>query len=104
MGDETYQQDPLETFFNDINVRIRDLEDKQRVLRDRMLLTSESFVKERNKNFDEINEMKKTITELKEENKRMKALLIRLGEGIDMAARKEEVKILQNQFDLFRHG
>ena len=102
MPEEYAQQDPLEVFFNETNVRIRDLEDRQRVLRDRLLLTSESFVKERDKNFNEMNEMKKEIEVLKEENKRMKALLLRLGEGLDMAARKEEVRLLQRQFDLFR--
>jgi len=91
-----------ERFFADINTRIRDIEEKQSLLRDRMLLISESFVKERDKRFQEIVEMKKNIELLMQENKRMKELLLRLGEMANKSVRKEELMILQRQFDLFR--
>ena len=101
MVDE-YGQDYGGRFFSDINTRIRDLEEKQRILKDRMLLTSESFVKEREKNFDEIQEMKKVVERLKGENERLKEILLRISEGVDKSARKEELMILQRQFNLFR--
>lgn len=99
---EEFAQDYGDRFFTDVNTRIRDLEEKQRLLKDRMLLISESFVKEREKNFNELQEMKKIVELLREENKRMKEILLRIGEGVDRAARKEELMILQRQFDLFR--
>ncbi|MBU0760890.1 MAG: hypothetical protein KJ600_02305 [Nanoarchaeota archaeon] len=89
-------------FFSDINTRIRDLEEKHRLLKDRMLLISDSFVKEREKNFNEIQEMKKVVGVLMEQNKRLKEILLRISEGVDKSARKEELMILQRQFDLFR--
>lgn len=89
-------------FFTDINTRIRDIEEKQRLLRDRMKLISESFVKERDKNFNGIQEIKKDVEKLKLDNERMKDLLLRIGEGLNKSARKEELLILQRQFDLFR--
>jgi hypothetical protein len=89
-------------FFADVNTRIRDLEEKQRLLRDRMLLISESFVKEREKNFNEIQVMKKEVVKLKYDNERMKELLMRVGEKVADTPRKEELLILQRQFDLFR--
>ena len=91
-----------ERFFADINTRLRDIEEKQSLLRDRMLLISESFIKERDKKFQEIVEMKKNIELLIQENKRMKELLLRLGEMANKSVRKEELMILQRQFDLFR--
>jgi hypothetical protein len=89
-------------FFTDVNVRIRDLEDKQRILKDRMVLVGDSLVREREKSFREIQELKKIVVRLAEENKRMKDLLQRVGERVDMGARREELNILQRQFDLFR--
>ena len=91
-------------FFVEINTRIRDLEEKQRLLKDKMLLVSESFVKERDKNFNEIQEMKKTIVQLKEDNQRLKDLVLRMSELVDKSARKEELMILQRQFNLFRQN
>jgi hypothetical protein len=102
MADEFGQQGYGERFFMEINTRIRDLEEKQRLLNDRMLLISESFVRGREKNFEEIQAVKKSVEKLKNENQRMKELLLRIGEGMNKAARKEELMILQRQFNLFR--
>lgn len=99
MGGDAYG----DRFFSEINTRIRDLEEKQRLLRDKMILISESFVKERDKNFSELQDMKKMVTKLKEDNDRMKEVLFKIGEGIDKSARREELMILQRQFDLFRN-
>lgn len=102
---EEYGQDAYgDRFFADLNTRIRDLEEKQRLLRDRMLLISESFVKERDKNFEEIQSMKQTVEKIKLDNGRLKELLMRISEVIDKAARREELMILQRQFDLFREN
>lgn len=89
-------------FFSDLNTRIRDIEEKQQLLRDRMLLISDSFIKERDKNFSEVQEMKKIVETLRMENERMKELVLRIGQNVDKTARKEELMILQRQFDLFR--
>lgn len=99
---EEFGQDYGERFFSDLNTRIRDLEEKQRLLKDRMLLISESFVKERDKNFEDMQDMKLLLENVRLENARLKELLIRVSEIIDSAARKEELMILQRQFDMFR--
>jgi predicted nucleic acid-binding Zn-ribbon protein len=101
---EEFGQDYGDRFFTDLNTRIRDLEEKQRLLKDRMLLISESFVKERDKNFEEMQEMKQTLEKIKLENTRLKELLLRVSEVIDSSARKEELMILQRQFDMFRES
>ena len=101
MADE-FGQGYEDRFFADINTRIRDLEEKQRLMKDRTLLISNSFVKERDKNFEEIQEMKEVVERLKMENERLKEILLRISEGVDKSARKDELMILQRQFDLFR--
>jgi predicted nuclease with TOPRIM domain len=89
-------------FFSDMNTRLRDIEEKQRILKDRILLIGESLIKEREKSFSEISEMKKSITILKAENTRMKQFLQRITELTSQSAKKTELDILQKQFDLFR--
>jgi hypothetical protein len=100
--DDSQYQDPNQQFFTDIGARIRDLEEKQRLIKDRVVLLGNSFVEERNKNFTEISEMKKTLLLMKEEHERMKEFLQRITEQLETVARKEELMILQRQFDLFR--
>jgi len=104
MVQEYDNQDAWGRFFSDINTRIRDLEEKQRLLKDKLLLVGDGFVKERDRNFQDIQELKKIVIKLEEDNKRLKDLLMRISELIDKTARKEELLILQRQFDLFRVG
>jgi hypothetical protein len=88
--------------FSDLNTRIKDLEERNMLLKDKMQLISNNYVKERDKNFKDIQELKKNVELLKMEGSRMKEMLARVGEIVDKSARKEDLAILQRQFDLFR--
>lgn len=102
MAGEMQQQGYGGRFFSDVNTRLRDLEEKQRLLRDKMLLITKGFVVEREKSFKQTQEFRKDLVRLKMENERFKEILLRLGEAVDKSARKEDLNILQKQFDLFR--
>ncbi len=97
-------QDQTDYFQNspDFTIKIRDLEEKQRLLRDRVLLIGQTYIEEREKNFQELQDVKKIVIQLQEESIRIKELLQRVMEQINNGARKEELAILQRQFDLFR--
>ena len=86
----------------DTNVRLRDLEEKNRLIRDRVLLLGQSVVEERDKSFKEVQEMKGIVIKLKEDVNRLKELMQRMAEQIAQTARKEELMILQRQVDLLR--
>jgi hypothetical protein len=88
--------------YADLGARIRDLEEKQRLLKDRLLIVGEGLIGEKEKSLMEIQEMKKTITVLKQENDRMKQILQNITEQLSNTARKTDLEILQRQFDLFR--
>lgn len=89
-------------FFADVNTRLRDLEEKQRLLSERVMLTGKTLVEEREKNFQDIQSIKKILFQLKEETEKMKEFLQRVSEQLSSLARKEELLILERQFDLFR--
>ncbi len=97
-----YNQNQTPDYSLDINTRLRDLEDRLRLLKDRTLLIGKSLIESREKNFSEIQEMKKTITHLTEENLKLKELSLRLAEQINNSAKKEDLLILQRQLDLLR--
>jgi len=66
------------------------------------LLIGQSLVEERDKNFSDIQALKKDMIKIKEENTRIKELLQRITEQAGNLARKEELMMLQRQFDIFR--
>jgi hypothetical protein len=84
----------------DANTRIRDLEEKTKILRERILLVSKNLVDEREKTFNELQETKKILLELQEKNIRMEEFLQKLAEQNSGLARKEELMILKRQFDM----
>jgi len=86
----------------DISIRLRDLEEKNRLQRDRILLLGQSIIDERDKNFRDIQEMKSSLIKLKEDVNRLKELMQRMAEQISQTSRKDELMILQRQLDLLR--
>tara|TARA_Y100000310_G_scaffold129745_1_gene128888 strand:+ start:370 stop:681 length:312 start_codon:yes stop_codon:yes gene_type:complete len=98
--DETYPEQTQ--YFSDINTRLKDVEEKQRLLKDRTLLIGQNLIDEKGSTFEEIQEMKKSLLVLKEENLRMKSFIQRMADQMSELARKEEFMILQRQFDMFK--
>ena len=89
-------------FFSEISTRLRDVEEKQRLLKDRTLLIGQNLIDEKGDTFKDIQELKKMVLILKEDNLKMKEFIQRMGEQISELARKEELMILQRQFDIFK--
>lgn len=87
---------------SDPQMRFVDLEEKQNLVRERVLLLGKNFIEDRDKTFKEIQEIKKTLIQLKEEVLRMMEFSQRVAEQLDKTARKEELIILQKQLDMLR--
>lgn len=92
----------IQQFYSNDQMRLRDLDDHLRLLRERVLLIGQTLISEKEKSIIEIREIKTSIFQLKEENTRIKEVLSNMTEQIDKLARKEDLSILQRQFDLFR--
>ncbi len=84
------------------NTKIIDIEERLRLLKDRVLLLGKSHIEEREEAFKTILELKKDVAKLKEENLRILEAIERITEKLNNTARKEDFTILQRQFDLFR--
>lgn len=102
LRDKMEQQAFSTDYSVELYTKIRNIEENIRLIKDRVLLIGHSHIEEREKNFNDIQELKREMIKLKEENDKMSALLQRLVEQLNNAARKEELAILQRQFDLFR--
>lgn len=92
----------IQQFYSNDQMRLRDLDDHLRLLRERVLLIGQTIISEKEKSLLETREIKKSLLLIKEENTRIKEVLSNMTEQIDKLARKEDLSILQRQFDLFR--
>ncbi|MEK6915229.1 MAG: hypothetical protein AABW89_01650 [Nanoarchaeota archaeon] len=98
--DQEYIQSE-EQGYNTLAGRLKDLEEKQRLLRDRILLIGKNLVEDRESMMNEIQEIKKGLFKTKEENLKIQEILSKVVEQLSDSARKEELMTLQRQIELF---
>ena len=101
---DTTTEYPQQSFPQENNspTKIRDIEEKLRLFKDRLLLVGQTHIEEREKSFSEIQTLKTEVIKLKEENIRITELLKRITEQLNNTVRSEDLAILQRQFNLFR--
>lgn len=92
---------PTEEYSADASSRLKDLEEKQRLLRDRILLIGKNMVEERESMIQEIQEIKKLLSKTREENIKIQDFLKKVADQLSDSARKEELMMLQRQIELF---
>jgi predicted nuclease with TOPRIM domain len=93
------QQDPYAT---DLNVKLRDIEEKQNLIKDRILLIGENLISEKQETEEELHKLKLEMKNIQEEVKKIKLAIQRLAESQENFARKSQVDILERQFKMFQ--
>ena len=86
----------------EVNTKIRDLEEKQRILKDRLVLIGQNFIETREKNNQNILEIKKEIEIIKQNMERMVSFLETASSEFSKFARKEDLEILSKQAKMFQ--
>jgi hypothetical protein len=86
----------------DMNTKIRDLEEKQRILQDRVFLLGKNIIETKEKNEKRILEIKKDIEEIKQKVDRMTSFIETISSEFSKFARKEDVEILAKQAKMFQ--
>lgn len=95
-GDEGYN------YVNDINVRIKDIDEKQKAMKERVLLIGENLVELKESTEAKILEIKKDLEILKQNTERTVAFLETASKEFSKYARKEDLEILSRQAKMFQ--
>jgi len=82
------------------NSSLADIEEKQRILKDRLLLIGENLVEFKEKTTQDILELKKEITLLKQNTMRMIKFLETASTEMTKFAKKEDLELLAKQLKL----
>ena len=91
---------PVQNFNN--NFRVRDLEEKQNILKDRLLLIGQNLIETKEKNNQNILEIKKEIEIIKKNLEKIKTFLETVSNEFSRFAKKEDLEILQKQAKMFQ--
>ena len=101
MAEEQYQN-PINSLLSEFGARQNEVEEKQRIARDRILLIGENLVSTKQESEEKHFELKRNLSEIKLELKNLKQLLYRVVNEIPNFARKSEIEILENQSKMFQ--
>jgi hypothetical protein len=96
------QADYTGQFINDLNAKIRDIEEKQRILKDRLLLIGQNLVEIKDITNKRILEIKKDVEVMKQDIERMSSFLEMISGEFSKFAKKEDLEILIKQAKMFQ--
>jgi len=81
---------------------ITDIESRQKLLKDRILLIGENLVETKEIITSEIIGIKKDISQMKEDIEKIKSYVQRIAEERENFARKSQVEVLEKQAKMFQ--
>ncbi len=88
--------------FSETNSKMKDLEEKQRILRDRLLLIGQNLIESKEETNQKILEIKKDIDIIKQNIERTTSFLETASSEFSKFARKEDLEILSKQAKMFQ--
>ena len=95
------QPDYTSALLADFNTKLRDIEEKQKLLKDRVLLIGENLVESREEIEKDLTMLKVSMEQSKQDILKIRDTLQRILEDLETKARKAEVDILKRQFQMF---
>ena len=104
MPDEQIQNqalDPTTALLSEFGTRLNEVEEKQRLIKDRILLIGENLISTKEDIEKQNSELKKEVKQMGFELKAIKQLTKRIVNELQNFARKSEVEILERQSKIF---
>ncbi|HLC58226.1 MAG TPA: hypothetical protein VJI68_00025 [Candidatus Nanoarchaeia archaeon] len=98
VDEQTYSSE--ETVF-DVTNRLRSIEGKYNLLRDRVLIINNNMIEEYKKNLIELKAINQSIKEIKEDIFKIKENLRHVVMELEIFAKKEDVKFLEKYINLW---
>ena len=94
--------DPINALLSEFGTRLNELEEKQKLLKDRTLLIGENLISTKEEYEEIISDLKSKISRLTQDIKDIKQLNKRIVNELANFARKSELEILERQSKMFQ--
>lgn len=96
------QQDFVTPLLSEFNTKLQDLEEKQRLLKDRVLMIGENLISIKEENNKDITELKIKTEQMSNDIERIKETLLRLSDELENKARRTEFELIRKQLKMFQ--
>ena len=95
-------QSPVNSILSEFSTRLNEIEEKQRLLKDRLLLVGENLISTKEDQEKQLTEIKNQLKQMDFDIKTIKQLNKRITETLDEFARKSDLEILNRQLKMFQ--
>jgi len=95
-------QEPVSALLSEFGTRLNEVEEKQRLIKDRVLLIGENLVSTKEEYDKNFADFRKQINEISSDLKGIKQLNKRIIEELENYARKTEVEVIERQIRMFQ--
>jgi hypothetical protein len=102
MPEQPMQQDPINSLLGEFSTRLNEIEEKQRLIKDRILLIGENLISTKEESLKQDFEIKRQLKQIEFEVRTLKQLMARVVNELPNFARKSELEILENQAKIFQ--
>lgn len=85
-----------------LNSKMRDIEEKQRILKDRLMLIGQNLIEIKEKSNQQMLDIKKDIENIKQTMSRLSSFLETVSNEFSKFAKKEDLEILTKQAKMFQ--
>jgi len=89
-------------YFTEISTKVRDLEEKQRIIKDRILLIGQNLIEMKEDVHLTLLDIKKNIEIMKRDIERLKSFFETASGEFSKFAKKEDLEILSKQAKMFQ--
>jgi 4-diphosphocytidyl-2C-methyl-D-erythritol kinase len=95
-------QESISALLSEFGTRLNEVEEKQRLIKDRVLLIGENLVSTKEQYEKELGNFRKQISEITTDLKGIKQLNKRIVNELENYARKTEVEVVERQIRMFQ--
>ncbi|MEK6832492.1 MAG: hypothetical protein AABY32_00465 [Nanoarchaeota archaeon] len=96
------EQDYENQYFTETSTKVRDLEEKQRIIKDRILLIGQNLIEMKEDMHSTFLNIKKDIEIIKRDIERLKSFFETASGEFSKFAKKEDLEILSKQAKMFQ--
>ena len=96
------EEDSENQYFTETSTKVRDLEEKQRIIKDRILLVGQNLIEMKDDIHTTFLDIKKDIEIMKRDIERLKSFFETASGEFSKYAKKEELDILAKQAKMFQ--
>lgn len=95
-------QESVSALLSEFGTRLNEVEEKQRLIKDRVLLIGENLISTKEQYEKELGDFRKQISDITSDLKSIKQLNKRIVNELEDYARKTEVEIVERQIRMFQ--